>query len=54
MTEIMQTPNPKCSTCKLYFQPNLKSSGLPYKSCGKCISRNKVTNSKKCLILKKF
>ena len=48
MTEIMQTPNPKCSSCKLYFQPNLKSSGLPYKSCDKCKCRNKVTNSKKC------
>lgn len=48
MTEIVQTPNPTCSSCKIFFKPNLKSSGLPYKSCGKCISRNKVTNSKRC------
>ena len=23
--------NPKCSNCKCYFTPTIKSSGLPYK-----------------------
>ena len=25
MTEIMQTPNPTCCSCKIIFKPNLKS-----------------------------
>ena len=50
MSEILvQTPNPRFSSCKLYFKPDIKtSSGLLYKSCNKCLCRNKVTNSKRC------
>lgn len=34
--------NPKCTRCRTYFVPELKSSGLPYKSCSKCrVSRRK-------------
>ena len=35
----MNTPNPKCSTCKCYWKPDetdVKSSGLIYKCCKKC------------------
>jgi hypothetical protein len=31
--------NPKCSICRCYFEPLLKSSNLPYKTCGRCRSR---------------
>lgn len=48
MSEIIQSSNPKCSCCRLYFEPKNKSSGLPYKCCDKCKSRNKITNSKRC------
>ncbi len=37
------TPNPKCSSCLCYWKPtenDIKSSGLPYKTCIKC--RRKV------------
>ena len=38
----MSTPNPKCSSCSCYFVPTLKSSGLPYKTCGKCRNTDKT------------
>ena len=28
--------NPKCSICRTYFIPTLKTSGLPYKCCDRC------------------
>ncbi len=28
--------NPKCSICRTYFVPLLKSSGLPFKTCERC------------------
>ena len=34
-----KTPNPKCSSCLCYWKPvetDIKSSGLPYKTCVKC------------------
>ena len=37
--------NPKCSNCKCYFTPDIKSSGLPFKTCEKCRTKNK---EKKC------
>ena len=42
----MNTPNPKCSCCHIYFVPEIKSSGLAYKTCSKC--RVKVKNQNKC------
>ena len=33
------TPNPKCKGCNCYWKPtetDIKSSGLPYKTCKKC------------------
>ena len=33
------TPNPKCSCCLCYWKPteaDIKSSGLPYRTCVKC------------------
>ena len=35
----MEAPNPKCPRCKCYWKPtdtDVKSSGLPYKTCIKC------------------
>ena len=41
--------NPKCSVCKCYFIPTIKSSGLPYKSCEKCRNRDRTKKeNKKC------
>jgi hypothetical protein len=41
-----QTVNPKCSNCKCYFtQTELKSSGLPFKTCQKCRTRDKQTRN---------
>ena len=37
------TPNPKCSQCSCYWQPDdtdIKSSGLHYKTCKKCRERD--------------
>lgn len=34
-----QTPNPKCSCCECYWKPDetdIKTSGLPFKTCKKC------------------
>ena len=39
LTEEETPPNPKCVSCKCYWQPNnddLKPSGLVYKSCRRC------------------
>jgi hypothetical protein len=44
-----QLVNPKCSNCKCYFtQTELKSSGLPFKTCEKCRTsdKNKRLNNK--------
>ena len=41
----MNTPNPKCSCCKTYFNPETKSSGLSYKTCPPCRVKQ---SSKKC------
>ena len=42
-------PNPKCSVCKCYFIPSIKSSGQPYKSCNKCLEISKINREKnKC------
>jgi hypothetical protein len=38
--------NPKCSNCKCYFTPEIKSSGQPFKTCEKC--RTKDKGSRKC------
>ena len=41
--------NPKCSTCRTYFIPTLKTSGLPYKCCDKCRKISlKSKNDNKC------
>ncbi len=41
--------NPKCSTCRTYFIPTLKTSGLPYKCCNKCRKNSlKSKNDNKC------
>ena len=35
----MEAPNPKCPRCLCYWKPtetDIKSSGLPYKTCIKC------------------
>ncbi len=35
----METPNPKCPRCKCYWKPtetDIKTSGLPYRTCLKC------------------
>lgn len=41
--------NPKCSNCKRYFEPKLKSSGLPYKTCDFCkIKDKKARQNYKC------
>ena len=44
-----QTINPKCSHCKCYFIPTVKSSGLTYKTCEKCRTKGKESKIKnKC------
>jgi hypothetical protein len=41
--------NPKCSNCKCYFLPEIKSSGQPFKTCDKCRTRDKeAKNNNKC------
>ncbi len=43
------TPNPKCAVCKCYWKPEeteLKSSGLPYKTCSKCREYKREYNVK--------
>ena len=41
--------NPKCSNCKCYFTPTLKSSGQPFKTCHKCrIQDKKSRQNNKC------
>jgi hypothetical protein len=36
--------NPKCSCCRCYFVPVVKSSGLSYKTCEKCRENIKLKN----------
>ena len=38
--------NPKCSNCKCYFTPEIKSSGLPFKTCDKCRTKDKESKIK--------
>ncbi len=48
----METPNPKCNRCKCYWKPcetDIKSSGLPYKTCNKCRTPSKVGKIIKCI-----
>ena len=33
--------NPKCSNCKCYFTPTIKSSGQLFKTCDKCRTKDK-------------
>ena len=41
--------NPKCSNCKCYFTPTVKSSGQPFKTCDKCRTVRKESNERnKC------
>ena len=43
MNSIINISNPKCSNCKRYFTPTLKSSGQPFKTCDKCRIQDKET-----------
>ena len=45
MTDI----NPKCSACRSYFIPTVKSSGLLYKCCDNCRHRINHRILKKCV-----
>jgi hypothetical protein len=38
--------NPKCSNCKCYFTPTIKSSGQPFKTCDKCRTKDKESRIK--------
>ncbi len=41
--------NPKRSNCKCFFTPTVKSSGQPFKTCDKCRTVKKESNTKnKC------
>ena len=43
------TPNPKCPRCNCYWKPDetdIKTSGLPYKSCQKCRETSKKYREK--------
>ena len=36
------TPNPRCSKCQCYWKPDehdIKTSGLPFRTCKKCRAR---------------
>ena len=37
--------NPKCSNCKCYFIPTIKSSGQLFKTCDKCRTKDKETRT---------
>ena len=42
--------NPKCSVCKCYFKPVVKSSGQFYKCCNKCLEKSKISREEnKCI-----
>ena len=41
----MTTINSKCSGCKSYFIPTIKSNGLAYKCCDKCRNRPKCEHN---------
>jgi hypothetical protein len=50
MDKFLLSLNPTCSNCKCYWKPSLndiKSSGLPYKTCKKCREREKQYWKKK-------
>jgi hypothetical protein len=42
----METLKPKCSNCKCYYIPSIKSSGLPYKTCDKCRSKRNCEHNR--------
>ena len=49
MTDIQQTPNPKCSTCRCFWKPetnDIKSSGLYFKTCKKCRAKTQKDKEK--------
>jgi hypothetical protein len=49
MSSNNNVTNPKCSNCKCYFIPTVKSSGLPFKTCDKCRTKDKESKeSNKC------
>ncbi len=41
MSSNINIINPKCSNCKCYFIPTIKPSGLPFKTCDKCRTKDK-------------
>ncbi len=44
-----ETPNPKCSIGLCYWKPDkldIKTSGLPYKTCRKCRTQNQKCEAK--------
>ncbi len=47
------TPNPKCSCCLCYWKPteaDIKSSGLPYRTCVKCRENAQAYRDRLCAI----
>jgi hypothetical protein len=46
MSSNNNVTNPKCSNCKCYFTPTIKSSGQLFKTCDKCRTKNKETRVK--------
>ena len=49
----MEAPNPKCPRCKCYWKPtetDIKSSGLPYKTCIKCRASAQAYRDRLCAI----
>ena len=45
MTSNNNITNPKCSNCKCYFTPEIKSSGQPFKTCDKCRTKDKESRN---------
>ena len=43
MSSNLNIINSKCSNCKCYFIPTIKSSGLSFKTCDKCRTKDKET-----------
>ncbi len=49
MISVNNITNPKCSTCKCYFIPTIKSSGQLFKTCDKCRTKDKeAKKNNKC------
>jgi hypothetical protein len=46
MSSNIDIIKPKCSNCKCYFTPDIKSSGQTFKTCDKC--RTKDKEARKC------